>query len=215
MSLIHKKCIEEASSLKSNLEKVKITKAALQEQLKELISDEKATKKDLKKSQKDIESLNTLIKEIVDILDRNDKKMIAILSKYGYAQSLVTHLPKIKLLFIVDHEAYRRGLPYIINMLHTLLKIKVSLLKNIELKTIETKSIDNPYYSPSPGMSRKSNYTYITITAKYMGSFTDSLSSVALQLTEKFKHVKVLLDKVEKEKSYAEIKLTSVRRFSF
>ena len=48
-----------------------------------------------------------------------------------------------------------------------------------------------------------------------MGSFTDSLSMVALQLTEKFKHVKVLLDKVEKEKSYAEIKLTSVRRFPF
>ena len=129
MSLFHKKCIEESSSLKSNLEEVNSKKAALQKKLKELKSDEKATKKDLKKSQKDIESLNTLINEIVDSLERNDKKMIAILSKYGYAQSLGTHLPKIKLLFIVDHEAYKRGLPYIINMLHTLLKIKVSLLK--------------------------------------------------------------------------------------
>ena len=215
MSLIHKKCIEEASSLKSNLEKVKITKAALQEQLKELISDEKATKKDLKKSQKDIESLNALINEIVDSLEGNDKKMIAILSKYGYAQSLVTHLTKIKLLFIVDHEASKRNLSYTINLLPMILKINVSLLKNIELNTIETKSFDNPYYRPRQGMSRKSKYTYITITAKYMGSFTDSLSSVALQLTEKFKHVKVLLDKVEKEKSYAEIKLTSLRRISF
>jgi len=38
MSLIHKKCIEEASSLKSNLEKVKSKKAALEKKLKELKS---------------------------------------------------------------------------------------------------------------------------------------------------------------------------------
>ena len=223
MSLLHNKCNKKLSSLNFKLEEIKkenktliADKKSIVDNVKKIQKNHKSVEKNIKLLTNDFNNKESLIKEIIEILKPEDKNVIALLTKYGYAKEMVLDLPKISILFRIDHNSgvFNRNIINEINLLPTILK-SVKVLKNIELIKADTKVLDNKYFNPTLrsdiGNYRKIHYSNLKIDAKYMGSFEDCLSSINAFLNDNFRGAIIVYNKVDKQNHYCEIQLKKNR----